>query len=163
MALRWPWGGSVLPSIWLADGFEVALGWLEATLSGFSGSEVRGWKLRFISLPNTTSLPRLPGGGLGAPWTCAGTIAPLNHPLFDQPGLSKSLSGGVSTVKGSSKSDVQPPGAAFCAKCCGTVDCAFRTKKPHGNAATPDGNGSTTTEATSAECARPLPLWLASE
>jgi hypothetical protein len=71
-----------------------------------------------ISLPNTTPLPRLPGGGLGVPWTIPwtypGPIDPPQTPVFDQPGLSKSLSGGAATAKGSSKSHIQPPGAAFC-------------------------------------------------
>jgi hypothetical protein len=69
-----------------------------------------------ISLPNTIPLPRLPGAGLGAPWTYPGTIDPPQTTVFDQPGLSKSLSGGAATAKRSSKSHIQPQGPVFCAQ-----------------------------------------------
>jgi hypothetical protein len=74
MALGWLWGAYPLAINTLWSGFDVALG-------GFGwGPTVRSWMLDvrcwmfIISLPNPTPLPRLPRGGLGAPWTNPGHV-----------------------------------------------------------------------------------------
>src|ERR1035437_6723077 len=98
MACRWPWGGSDVAWGGFARAFDVG-SWM---------LDVRCWVF-FISISNTTRLSRRPGGGLGVPWYHR---TPSN-PFFDQPGLSNSLSNGVSTAEGSSKPDVLPPRTAF--------------------------------------------------
>ena len=109
-----------MPIPWLSTRFRVALMWLLVALRGLqllvhfqvsafcfrsqvpiSRFEVRGSRFRVrcsastISLPNPSPLPRLPRGGLGAPWTNPGhgpgTIEPPQTPVFDQPRLSSSL------------------------------------------------------------------------
>jgi hypothetical protein len=77
------------------------LGWLCPAVQG-SKFEVRGSKFGVqykLSEYNSPSAPPSgrPGGTLEIPWTYPGTIEPSQHPVFDQPGLSKSLSYGVAT------------------------------------------------------------------
>jgi hypothetical protein len=131
VALRWLWVALLGFSAFCLLPF--ASGRLGATLPGFSRFEVRGSKFSvFHKHTESNSPPVSPsgwsGGALDIPWTYPIPIDPPRTPVFDQPGLSKPLSGGVNIAESSSKSDVQPPGAAFCTTCCGTVGCVFQIK-----------------------------------
>jgi hypothetical protein len=117
VALWSHWGSFGVAIGCLSTGFDVALMWLWAALrsplSGFRFQhfsfclsvalggfappfDVGSWmfdagcSVLTISVPNTTSLSRLPRGGLGAPWTYPGTIDHPQSPIFKQVSLSNS-------------------------------------------------------------------------
>jgi hypothetical protein len=79
--------------------------------------EVRGSEFGAHHKPSEYDWPPAPPrGGLGAPWTYPGTIGPPQNPIFNQAGLSNSLSWGFSAVKrcpgldvGCWMLDVRPP------------------------------------------------------
>jgi hypothetical protein len=99
----------------------VALGWLARPVtnyesritSGFrwfcpavqgSRFDVRGSKFSVFHKPFEYNSPPVPlwgwsGGPLVPPWTCPIPIDPPQTPVFDQPGLSKSLSCGSSVIR----------------------------------------------------------------
>jgi len=101
---------------WPAGGFE----WLWPADQG-SKLKVRSSEFSVSHKSSEYNSPPEPpgcwsGGTLDIPWTHPGTIDPPQTAVFDQRGLSKSLSGGAAIPKGSSKSHVQPQGATFCAQ-----------------------------------------------